>query len=186
MRARNYRIFECNKEKTRFIAGKIVPSIATSSASITGFISTQIYTLLQTNDRKILKEINLNLSTPFIQIYIPERLSFKKDRVIRGQKFIVIPKKTTIWTKIEIKGSLTIQEFVDKVEKDYGIEICYLYDLNNNSLLNENNLRMKVEEVYYHDEYKIEKNKKNPIFLTVSATIDDDLADLPIFKYTYN
>ena len=186
LRARNYRIFECNKEKTRFIAGKIVPSIATSSASITGFISTQIYTLLQTNDRKILKEINLNLSTPFIQIYRPERLSFKKDRVIRGQKFIVIPKKTTIWTKIEIKGSLTIQEFVDKVEKDYGIEICYLYDLNNNSLLNEDNLRMKVEEVYYHDEYKIEKNKKNPIFLTVSATIDDDIADLPIFKYIYN
>ena len=45
---------------------------------------------------------------------------------------------------------------------------------------------MKVEEVYYHDAYKIDKNKKNSIFLTVSATIDDDIADLPIFKYTYN
>ena len=186
LRARNYRIYECNKEKTRFIAGKIVPSIATSSASITGFMSSQIYTLLQTKDRKILKEINLNLSTPFIQIYRPERLSFKRDRVIKDQKFIVIPKKTTFWTKIEIKGSLTIQEFIEKVEKDYGIEVCYLYDLNNISLLNENSFRMKVEEVYYHDEYKIEKNKKNPIFLTVSATIDDDIADLPIFKYIYN
>ena len=142
--------------------------------------------LLQTNDRKILKEINLNLSTPFIQIYRPERLSFKKDRSIKGQKIIVIPKKTTFWTKIEIKGSLTIQEFVDKIEKDYGVEICYVYDLNNNSLLNENNMTMKVEEVYYHDAYKIDKNKKNSIFLTVSATIDDDIADLPIFKYTYN
>ena len=186
LRARNYRIFECDKEKTRFIAGKIVPSIATSSASITGFMSTQIFTLIQTNDRKILKEVNLNLATPFIQIYRPERLSFKKDRIIKGQKLIVIPKKTTFWTKIEINGSLTIQEFVDKLEKDYGIEVCYIYDLNNNSLLNENYLTMKVEEVYYHDKCKIEKNKKNPIFLTVSATIDDDIADLPIFKYIYN
>lgn len=186
LRARNYRILECNKEKTRFIAGKIVPSISTSSASITGFMSTQIFTLLQTNDRKALKEINLNLSTPFIQIYRPERLSFKKDRVVRGQKFIVIPKRTTFWTKIEIKGSLTIQEFVDKVENDYGIEICYIYDLNNNSLLSENNLTMKVEEVYYKDQYKIEKNKENPIFLSVSAIIDEDIADLPIFKYIYS
>jgi hypothetical protein len=39
IRARNYNIEECNKEKIRKIAGNIIPAIIFTTSSIAGFVS---------------------------------------------------------------------------------------------------------------------------------------------------
>jgi ubiquitin-activating enzyme E1 len=47
LRARNYRIHECDQQKTKMIAGKIIPAIATTTAMITGCVSAEIFKFVQ-------------------------------------------------------------------------------------------------------------------------------------------
>ena len=45
LRARNYVIDECDRNKTKQIAGKIIPTVLTTTASIAGIVSLQLYML---------------------------------------------------------------------------------------------------------------------------------------------
>ena len=42
LRARNYVIEECTNHKTKMIAGKIIPAVATATAMITGCVTAEI------------------------------------------------------------------------------------------------------------------------------------------------
>ena len=56
LRAEIFKIEKCNKIKTKIIAGKIIPAIATTTAAIVGLVSIQLYTLYQTSDIKFLRD----------------------------------------------------------------------------------------------------------------------------------
>jgi hypothetical protein len=65
LRASNFDIDLCTRDKVKFISGNIVPSIPTTTSCIVGYISAQIFTLLQTTELNYLRQINIDLSTPF-------------------------------------------------------------------------------------------------------------------------
>ena len=65
LRARNYEIIECDRNTTKIIVGKIIPPIMASKAAVAGHASIQLYTLLQTNEIKYLKNLFFDLSNNY-------------------------------------------------------------------------------------------------------------------------
>lgn len=113
MRARNYKITECNFHKTKMIAGKIIPAIATTTAMITGCVTAEIYKFVQKlEDVEKYKNAFINLATPSWLFSEPDGAKLIKSKeydVMAMGPVIAVPDPQTIWSRIDInEGSLTV------------------------------------------------------------------------------
>ena len=190
LRALNFNIELCSRDKVKFISGNIVPSIPTTTSCIVGFISSQIYTLLQTTDIKKLRQINIDLSTPFLFIFRPNKPYQNKDRIDPITKIITkaIPPKFTCWDILEIKGNKTTGEVLDYINETYKVDVTGLYTLNNNNIIeDEGAFEMQFQDAYYlaigRDKQK--NNKATSIYFKVLADLidSDNHAIMPKFRY---
>ena len=192
LRASNFNIDLCSRDKVKFISGKIVPSIPTTTSSIVGFISSQIYTLLQTTEIDYLRQINIDLSTPFFLIHKPKKPYQQKDRVDPKTKILTkaIPPNFTCWDYIEIKGNKTTNEVIDYLNEKYKVDIDGLYTLNSQSIIqDESYYDMLFQDAYYTALGKKtnEKTRKNICFRVTADIINsDDHAIMPKIKYLIN
>jgi hypothetical protein len=91
LRAEIFKIEKCNKIKTKLIAGKIIPAIATTTAAIVGSVSLQLYTLYQTNDINYLRNCNIILSHNKIEFNNPVKYQKDENEEIIELKTIQIP-----------------------------------------------------------------------------------------------
>jgi len=113
LRARNYRITECDRNKTKMIAGKIIPAIATTTAMITGAVSSELYKFVQgmTNIGKF-KNSFINLALPSIMFTEPDdvkKIKSKDYDPIMGGAVIALPEGYTVYDKTLVnEGSLTL------------------------------------------------------------------------------
>ena len=62
LRAELFQIEKCSRIRAKIISGKIIPAIATTTSSIVGLSSLQLYSLYQSNDIKYLRDNYFNLS----------------------------------------------------------------------------------------------------------------------------
>lgn len=74
LRARNYSIDEEEIRKIKLIAGKIIPSISTSTSAVTGLLSLQLYVICQNKDYNKFRTGCIDLSSNIINLAIPEEL----------------------------------------------------------------------------------------------------------------
>ena len=191
LRASNFNIDLCSRDKVKFISGKIVPSIPTTTASIVGFISTQIYSLLQTTDIKYLRQIHIDLSTPFILILKPKKVYQNTDQINPITKLLTkaIPPNFTCWDYLEITGNKTTNEVIDYISNKYQVEITGLYTLNSKSLISDDDAyEQQFQDVYYKAIGKEKQKKNNNIYFKVLADVinSDNHVIMPKFKYLIN
>lgn len=128
LRARNYKITECDRNKTKMIAGKIIPAIATTTAMITGVVSNEIFKYTQGwNDVTKFKNAFCNLALPFFMFSQPDDIkknqSKEFDPIMCGP-ITCLPEGYTIYDKVTINnGSMTFQQLFDWLKENKGVEI---------------------------------------------------------------
>ncbi len=127
LRARNYKIVECEQQKTKMIAGKIIPAIATTTAMITGCVSAEIYKFVQGfDDIDSYKNGFINLALPLFVFSEPTPANKTKskdyDPILMG-KVKAIPEGFTIYDKIVIDGPMTFEQFFATMKERYNVDI---------------------------------------------------------------
>lgn len=194
LRARNYRINECERLKTKMIAGKIIPAIATTTASITGLVALQIYTILITDKIEAMRNAFMNLALGLFVLTEPGEKICQKDKdydPILLSAVKAIPPNWSVWDKIEINRSMTIQQFINFMSETYQVDVSII-TCNNVSLIqtyqasHKPRFVMNIENCYNTYSSKKLGDKTNYLVLEVSAdTMDGSVAIMPLIKYKF-
>jgi len=122
MRARNYKIEEADRNKTKMIAGKIIPAIATTTAMITGSVGVELLKFVQGfRDIDKFKNSFINLNQPMWLFSEPDEVLKKKDKEycpIAMGPIKYHPPGWTTYDKVTVDaGSLTIQGVCDAIKE---------------------------------------------------------------------
>jgi ubiquitin-activating enzyme E1 len=174
MRARNYSIPEVDKLKAKFIAGRIIPAIATSTAMATGLVCLELYKVIGgQHSIEDFRNTFANLALPLFSMAEPVAAKVMKHQDL----------KWTVWDRWSIKGNLTIAEllqwFSDKGLSAYSISCgtCLLYT--NMFARHKERLQKKVVDVA-REVAKVEAAEYRRHIDIVVACEDDDEKDVDI------
>ena len=202
LRARNYTIDECDRNKTKQIAGKIIPTILTTTATIAGIVSLQFYTMLQTDDIKFFRECILDLrankfffGSPHPPIKMKDKEPTEKTKPRKA-----IPEGWNSWDRIEIKGSKIIKELNQFIKEKYNVEVETLF-IDGKTIYDsflpglKKNIDLKIEDVYEKIINSKINEKKNYLLINVigiiseakinEQTYKDVYVNMPLFKYYF-
>lgn len=115
LRATMYGIQASDRFKTKRIAGKIVPAIATTTAAVSGLVALELIKIVKKVSLDNYKNTFLNLALPFMLLSEPGPV--EKVQLGSGNSY-------TLWDKWEIRGthSTTLAEFLAMFKDSYGLE----------------------------------------------------------------
>ncbi|KAF0908590.1 hypothetical protein E2562_026638 [Oryza meyeriana var. granulata] len=174
MRARNYSIPEVDKLKAKFIAGRIIPAIATSTAMATGLVCLELYKVIAGGHPiEDYRNTFANLALPLFSMAEPV-----PPKVMKHQDM-----SWTVWDRWSIKGNLTIAEllqwFSDKGLSAYSISCGPSLLYNNMFARHKERLNKKVVDVA-REVAKVDVPEYRRHLDVVAACEDDDGNDIDI------
>jgi len=124
LRARNYSIREETAHKVKFIAGKIIPAIATTTALVTGLVCIEMIKLLQKKPIESYRNTFVNLAINVCAASEPQPCPYTTNA--DGSKGF------SLWDKITIDLGFepTLQQVFDAVKKKYPYRVAAVnYDV---------------------------------------------------------
>lgn len=125
LRALNYSIPTEDTHRSRAIAGRIIPAIATTTALVTGLICLELYKIIGTAQKELkldaYKNGFVNLAIPFMTLSEPTPPA-KTKAVVKGKEW-----NWTAWDSLDMNmGDITLQEFIQYFEKEYNLDVSMI------------------------------------------------------------
>ena len=187
MRARNYAIPEADKHKSKLIAGKIIPAIATTTALVTGLVCLELYKVVA-GKKKIesYKSGYCNLALPLFAFSEP--VEVKRTKAGSWE--------WSIWDKIVVDGSkeqFTLERFLTHIQEEYNCEVTMLshgvsilFSFFTAQAKTEERKKMSMPELVEHvTKNKIEAGIKTLVFEVCCVDEDDEDIELPTISYIF-
>ncbi|KAL9107423.1 MAG: hypothetical protein Q9227_007707 [Pyrenula ochraceoflavens] len=178
LRAMNYEIPVADRHKTKFIAGKIIPAIATTTALVTGLVILELYKVIDgKTDLEQYKNGFINLALPFFGFSEP--IASPKGKYMGKEGEVVVDK---LWDRFEV-DNVTLQEFINYFEgKGLSISmissgVSLLYASFYPASKNKDRLPMKLSTLVETISKKpIPDHQKNVIFeITAEDQTEEDV-----------
>jgi len=132
LRARSYKIPEADVHRSRLIAGKIIPAIATTTALVAGLVCLELVKLGGSSSSSKLKIEDLkcgfaNLALPLFTFSEPQPPKKTVSKIPGGRR-AGEEWSWTVWDSIDIldRPDLTLKQLVDFFLDEFGLEISML------------------------------------------------------------
>ncbi|GMF48601.1 unnamed protein product [Phytophthora fragariaefolia] len=188
LRARSYKIPEEDMHKSRFIAGKIIPAIATTTALVTGLVCFEFLKVFQDKPLDHFKNGFVNLALPLFTFAEPIEPKATKT-MLKGEEY-----KWTAWDRLEVdRGDMTLKEFLAYFENEYDAEVTMLsygvtilYAMYSQKSRSKERMAMKISDLVRTVTKKPIDPKLKYLILEVCAMdADGEDVELPYLRYHY-
>lgn len=182
LRAANYKIPLADRHKSKLIAGKIIPAIATTTSVVAGLVCLELYKI--TRSMKSLEPFKngfVNLALPFFGFSEP----------IAAPKLEYCGNEWTLWNRFEVDGELTLSEFIQYFKEKHGLEItmlsqglCMLYSFFMAKAKAQERLGLPMSEIVRRvSKKRIEPHVKALVFELCCNDVDGNDVEVPYVKY---
>jgi ubiquitin-activating enzyme E1 len=185
LRARIYQIPEADHSRTKFIAGKIIPAMITTTAAIVGLASIELYKLVMCVPVADYANSFVNLALPFFG-YSEPAVCEKEE--VRGMEI-------SMWSKLDVDiGDATMGEMFEYLEKTHkiGVEMCVcdgriLYSFFGNQTEMSRRMGMKLREVVeLVGKCKLPPGKKLLLLeVTASDAETGEDVNIPVIRFRF-
>uniref|UniRef100_A0A183CG16 E1 ubiquitin-activating enzyme n=1 Tax=Globodera pallida TaxID=36090 RepID=A0A183CG16_GLOPA len=189
LRAENYNIEKANLMKTKQIAGKIIPALATTTAFVSGLVCVELYKTIEEPGKhsktpiERFKSSFTNLAIPFIAFSEPGRAQKKKYRDI----------EFTLWDRLEVNGPMTLGQLIEWIETQTGLHVSMMSSgvallyafFQPLAKVKERRATDVIKVVEDVSRVKVPEHRRALVFEAMTQNDKDEDVEIPFVKYNF-
>ncbi|XP_060948881.1 ubiquitin-like modifier-activating enzyme 1 [Limanda limanda] len=189
LRAENYDIPPTDRHKSKLIAGKIIPAMATTTAAVVGLVCLELIKIVQGHKKlESFKNGFMNLALPFF--------AFSEPIAAPKHKYFEID--WTLWDRFEVTGvqpngeEMTLRQFLFYFKTKYNLDVTMLsqgVSMLYSSFLSPEKLRERLDLPMTEIVTKVSKKKlgqhvKAVVLELCCDDMYDENVEVPYVRYT--